>query len=67
MEVLRQMNGIVGQDNRDLNPRLLKYEIGAPWTLLRTDYSAVCSDVSMNDAVEELKLLASLTASYTWY
>jgi len=69
MEVLRQTNEIVGQDIRDLNPRLPKNETGALWTLSRTDDSVVCSDVSrpMNDAVEALKLLASLTASCTWY
>jgi len=37
MEVLRQTNKIVGQDNRDLNRRLPKYEIGALWKLSRTD------------------------------
>lgn len=66
VEVLRQTNGIVGQDNRDLNPRLPKYEIGALWTLSRNDDSAVCSDVGMYDAVEALKLLALLTVSCTW-
>ena len=55
------------QDNRDLNPPLPKYEIGTLWTLSRTDYSAVCSDVSMNDTVEALKLPASLNASCIWY
>ena len=61
MEVLRQTNEIVGQDNRDLKPRLPKYETGALWTLSRTDDGAVCSDVGMYDAVKALKLLASLT------
>jgi hypothetical protein len=55
----------VGEDDRNLNPRLPKYEIGSLFTVSRTGDSAVWSDVSMNDAVEALKLLAPLTVSCT--